>query len=84
MTATPSLPVSYAMFSDAGNQAVREAVAAVFQAPTSISDADLLADLRQRFDTIARTHPEVWDTAVRESAIGAVENATGRDLTIFF
>jgi hypothetical protein len=75
---------SFGMFTDAGNRSVSEAIAKVANMPLVTTDAELTHALASQMNEIARTHPEVWDTAVREAIVSRLATRTGRLLSIYF
>ncbi|MBK1666690.1 hypothetical protein CKO28_01350 [Rhodovibrio sodomensis] len=75
---------SFGMFTDAGNRLVGEAIAKVANMPLVTTDAELTHALTAQLNEIAKTHPEVWDTAVRDVIVSRIARRTGRTLSIHF
>jgi hypothetical protein len=76
--------MSYGMYTPAGDHAVALMVARLLKLPISTGAKDLDRALTAEFNAVAKVHPEVWDTEVREAVIGRLERETGRSLSIYF
>ena len=77
--------MKYGMFTSKGNQLVHALVKKVIKLPMSTTSNELQETISTGFNKIAdQGHDEVWDTDVREQAIGEIEKLTQRKLSIFF
>jgi len=74
---------NYSMFSEKGNRVVDQMVNEILKLPISITNKELIKEISTRITNIEKDHPEVFDTAVRECFIGAINEATGRELSIY-
>ncbi len=75
---------SFQMFSFEGNDRVYKLLQTVLDLPITASNEVLYAGLKAGMNSIAKDHPEVWDTEVRRTIIDYLEDKTHRELSIFF
>jgi hypothetical protein len=76
------IPQKFAMFSKAGNLAVRQMVIAALD---EFKDCDLLcAAIWHGIEKIGETHSEAFDTEVREHILYAVHDITGFSLDYLY
>ena len=76
--------MNYGMFSSKGNKLVGKIVAKVLKLPITAKKKDIYKLLTEEFNILESKHEEVWDTDVRESVIGIIEQKTKKELSIYF
>ena len=75
----------YEMFTKEGDNLVHKLINRVLKLPITAKDQEIYSLLTDEFNLLeVQGHGEVWDTACREQIMYAIENKTGRSLSVYF